>query len=278
MQALAERLEESPSGARRSSGVDPLGFSALKTVVPAPESVVGHRSPAGRCAGGEVPASSSSTTTSRVLLHLSQAGRLDIEEPPKKTRAEGRGGAHSASTTDRALLVREHGHERKVKWWVLAPGDPGPTERLGPEPDSDEFAELHPARRRQAPHPHDAARPAHGRRASAAATPNDALHRAHVSPYATLASARRRISVRRLLDAIRTTLAEALEAERQRTGGLSEPKLGDRFRVHNRAGTAVSGMRRRRCAGCRTRPRDHVLPDVPDQRQDPRRPPHCRGW
>ena len=42
----------------------------------------------------------------------------------------------------RALLVREHGTERKAAWWVLAPGDDGPLERLGPEPDSDEFAEL----------------------------------------------------------------------------------------------------------------------------------------
>ena len=43
-------------------------------------------------------------------------------------------------------------------------------------------------------------------------------------------------------------LAAALEAERGRTGGLSEPKLGERFRVHNRSGTPCpecgDGMRR----------------------------------
>ena len=40
MQALAERLEEFLEGAE-FTGVDPLGFSALKTVVPGPESLVG---------------------------------------------------------------------------------------------------------------------------------------------------------------------------------------------------------------------------------------------
>jgi formamidopyrimidine-DNA glycosylase len=39
-----------------------------------------------------------------------------------------------------------------------------------------------------------------------------------------------------LVDAIRVTMTEALITERQRQGGLSESKLGDRFRVHNRQG------------------------------------------
>ncbi len=43
-------------------------------------------------------------------------------------------------------------------------------------------------------------------------------------------------------------MADALERERERTGGLSAPKLGERFRVHNRAGTPCpecgDGLRR----------------------------------
>ena len=39
-------------------------------------------------------------------------------------------------------IMREHGTERKAAWWVLAPGDDGPLEGLGPEADSDEFAQL----------------------------------------------------------------------------------------------------------------------------------------
>ena len=41
MQALAERLGDAITG-KVLEGVEPLGFSALKTVVPAPESFVGH--------------------------------------------------------------------------------------------------------------------------------------------------------------------------------------------------------------------------------------------
>jgi formamidopyrimidine-DNA glycosylase len=41
----------------------------------------------------------------------------------------------------------------------------------------------------------------------------------------------------RLLDEVRATLTDALERERERTGGLSEPKLGDKFVVHARYGT-----------------------------------------
>ena len=41
-----------------------------------------------------------------------------------------------------AILVREHGSQRKAGWWVLAPGDDGPLEVLGPEPDDPAFAEV----------------------------------------------------------------------------------------------------------------------------------------
>src|SRR4029453_10190753 len=59
----------------------------------------------------------------------------------KKTRAKG-SVVRLRFVDGPAVLVREYGTERKAAWWVLAPDDPGPLERLGPEPDSDEFAEL----------------------------------------------------------------------------------------------------------------------------------------
>ena len=49
MQALAERLGDALTG-KVLEGVEPLGFSALKTVVPAPESLIGR--PVERSAGG----------------------------------------------------------------------------------------------------------------------------------------------------------------------------------------------------------------------------------
>jgi len=242
MQALAERLEVAIGGAA-ITGVDPLGFSALKTVVPSPESIVGHRvTSVGRRAKYLI---FELDDKNRVLMHLSQAGRLDIEEPPKKTRPKG-AAVRIRFDNDRALLVREHGHERKAAWWVLAPGDEGPLERLGPEPDSDEFAELilHGSDKRRI---HTLLRDQRTVSGVGRGYANDALHRAHVSPYATLASLDEPAR-QALLDAIRVTLADALEQERGRKGGLSEPKLGDRFRVHNRAGTPCpecgDGLRR----------------------------------
>ena len=142
--------------------------------------------------------------------------------------------------------MREHGTERKAAWWVLAPGDDGPLERLGPEPGSDEFADLilHGTDKRRI---HTILRDQRTVSGIGRGYANDALHRARVSPYATLAS----LSAderQGLLDAIGVTLEEALERERERTGGLSEPKLGERFRVHNRAGTPCpecgDGLRR----------------------------------
>ena len=151
------------------------------------------------------------------------------------------------------VLVREHGTERKAGWWVLARGDDGPLEGLGPEPDSDEFAELDPARRRPPPGPHDAARPAHRRRHRPRPHRRRAVARAELSPYATLASldAEER---QRLLDEVRASLADALERERERTGGLSASKLGDHFVVHGRYGHAVPACAATRCAVSRTSP------------------------
>lgn len=242
MQALAERLETAVRGAT-IAGVDPLGFAALKTVVPAPDSIVGHRvTGVGRRAKYVIFELDDGV---RVLLHLSQAGRLDIEEPPKKTRPKG-AAVRIHFDNGRALLVREHGTERKAAWWVLAPGDDGPLERLGPEPGSDEFADLilHGTDKRRI---HTLLRDQRTVSGIGRGYANDALHVAHVSPYATLGSLKDEQRAA-LLDAIGSVLADALERERERTGGLSAPKLGERFRVHNRAGTPCpecgDGLRR----------------------------------
>lgn len=230
MQALAERLEEFLEGAT-FVGVDALGFAALKTVTPPPEAVVGAN-----LTGVTRRAKYLRFVTDAdvaIVFHLSQAGRLDVETPTKKTKPKG-SAVRFRFDDDRAVLIREHGHERKVAWWVLTADDEGPTVGLGPEPDSDEFETLlltSTDKRRI----HTLLRDQRTVAGIGRGYANDALHRAHVSPYATLAKmdpdARRR-----LVDAIRVTMAEALGSERARRGGLSEPKLGDRFRVHNRHG------------------------------------------
>jgi formamidopyrimidine-DNA glycosylase len=242
MQALAERLEVALGGAE-ITGVDPLGFAALKTVVPPADSIVGQTvGSVGRRAKYLVFELDDGV---RLLIHLSQAGRLDIEEPPKKTRPKG-AAVRLRFDNGKAILVREHGTERKAAWWVLAPGDDGPLEKLGPEPDSDEFAELilHGTEKRRI---HTMLRDQRTVSGIGRGYANDALHLAHISPFATLASLSDEQRAA-LLGAIRQTMADALEREREREGGLSAPKLGERFRVHNRAGTPCpecgEGLRR----------------------------------
>ena len=53
----------------------------------------------------------------RMLVHLSQAGRMDFEEPPKRTKPKG-SVVRLRFSGGRAVLVREHGTERKAGWWV----------------------------------------------------------------------------------------------------------------------------------------------------------------
>jgi formamidopyrimidine-DNA glycosylase len=131
------------------------------------------------------------------------------------------------------VLVKEFGTERKAAWWVLAPGDQGPLEGLGPEPFSDEFAELIRTgddKRRV----HTMLRDQRTVAGIGRGHTDDILHHAQLSPYASLAS----LSAderERLLTAVHEILEAALEGERKRTGGLPT-KLSDRFVVHRRAG------------------------------------------
>ena len=134
MQALAERLDELLGGASLA-GLNPIQFSALKTFDPPPESLVG-RTVEGVGRRGKYLVFGFGDT--RMLVHLSQGGRVTVEDPPKRTRP--RGGVVRLRFRDRpSVLVKEFGTERRAGWWVVAAGDDGPLEGLGPEPDSDEF-------------------------------------------------------------------------------------------------------------------------------------------
>jgi formamidopyrimidine-DNA glycosylase len=236
MQALAERLALFTEG-RALKKVELLGFSSLKTFSPPVEELYGQAVVSiTRRAKYLVWAFSGGP---RIVLHLSQAGRVDTEVPPKKTRPRGSvarfvfsGG--SAEAPERAVLVREHGTQRKASWWILAPGDEGPLEGLGPEPDSEAFAELirtSTSKRRL----HSDLRDQHVVAGIGRGWDDDILHRARLSPFATLGSLSTE-ERERLLAASTSVLAEALALERTRTGGLSEAKLGGRFAVHGKFG------------------------------------------
>lgn len=235
MQALAERLDATLAGSVLT-GYEPLSFSSLNTVVPSPDELLGRELEAVTRRGKYLRFELAGGLG--LLVHLSQAGRLHLEPTPKSTRPRGAvlrltfRGADGAS--DSAMLVREYGKERKAAWWVLAAGDDGPLDRLGPEPASDEFAELVVSgddNRRINTWLRDQRTVAGIGRGYT----DDILWRARLSPFATL----RQLDAagrEHLLDAVRSVLDDGLTLERRRTGGLQEPKLGEHFEVHGRAG------------------------------------------
>jgi formamidopyrimidine-DNA glycosylase len=233
MQALSERLSDSLVG-HRLREARPLGFSSLKTVSPGPDELLGHTLlSVVRRAKYLVFAFDHGP---RIVLHLSQAGRVDIEEPPKATKPRG---AVARLTFDgdprnRALLVREFGTQRKAAWWILDADDQGPLEGLGPEPHTPEFAQLvrtSTSNRRL----HSDLRDQHVISGIGRGWGDDILHQARLSPFGSLGSlgvAERE----RLIEAVDIVLGQALAAERRRIGGLSDASLSGRFAVHGRSG------------------------------------------
>jgi formamidopyrimidine-DNA glycosylase len=228
VQALAERLDATVRGARLAEAV-PLQFSALKSVHPSPESLLGRETEGVGRRGKYLTFRFGGP---RLLVHLSQGGRVDVEDPPKSTRP--RGAVVRLVFEGRpSVLVKEFGTERRSGWWVLPPGDDGPLARLGPEPDAPGFEDLvlHGADRRRV---HTLLRDQRTVAGIGRGYADDILHRARLSPYASL-DALDEDRRRTLLHAVRTVLEEALEAERGGSGGLPT-KLGDRFAVHRRHG------------------------------------------
>ncbi len=228
VEALAERVGAILAGAELER-VLPLQFSALKTFDPTPESLYG-RTVEGTGRRGKFLILEFGGP--RILVHLSQGGRLDVEDPPKATRPRG-AVARFLFRERPSLLVKEFGTERKAGWWVLAPGDDGPLVKLGPEPFSEEFAVLvregDDTRRL-----HTLLRDQRTVAGVGRGYSDDVLHRAGLSPYATLRQltpGEREV----FLDSVRAVLEEALDVERRRTGGLPT-KIGDHFTVHGRYG------------------------------------------
>jgi formamidopyrimidine-DNA glycosylase len=229
VQALAERLNEALEGAELA-GFDLLQFSSLKTVEPRPSELVGERLDGVGRRGKYLILRFGPER--RILVHLSQGGRIDVEWPPKTTKPRG-AVARLRSVGRPSILVKEFGHERKAGIWVLGRDDEGPLEKLGPEADSPVFADwlrgTDDTRR-----VHTILRDQRTVAGLGRGYTDDVMHRARLSPTATLAKLTSD-ERGRLLGAIGSVLADALEVERRRSGGLP-PKLGDHFTVHNRYG------------------------------------------
>ena len=112
MQALSERIDEWLRDAT-FEGFDPLGFTGLKTAVPSPTELVGHKIVRVDRRAKYVILHFDTSPELRVAFHLSQAGRVDFEHPPKKTKPKG-SVVRWRFSDDRAVLVREFGTERTL--------------------------------------------------------------------------------------------------------------------------------------------------------------------
>lgn len=228
VRALSERLDGVLAGAVLDR-LDALQFSSLKTFAPRPEDLYG-RTVEGVLSRGKFVVLELGGP--RLLFHLSQGGRVDVEDPPKTTKP--RGAVLRIRCTGRpSVLVKEFGTQRKAGWWVLAEGDDGPLAKLGPEVltrDADAFLRTADDARRV----HTILRDQRTIAGVGRGYSDDILHRARLSPYAVLAKLTP-VERDRLVDAVHNVLDDALCAERARTGGLPT-KIGDHFTVHGRAG------------------------------------------
>lgn len=228
MQALAERLDGFVGGKSLES-IDPLQFSALKTFDPPPDALAGRvLEQVGR--RGKFLIMGFERT--RVLVHLSQGGRVDVEQPPKTTRPK-YGVVRFRFDGGPSILIKEFGTERKAGVWLLGEDNEGPLASLGPEPMSHDFDELIMSgddKRRI----HTMLRDQKTVSGIGRGYTDDILHEARLSPYSTL----EKLTVaerRTLLGAVKVVLDGGLDLERRRTGGLP-PKVGDHWIVHGRNG------------------------------------------
>jgi formamidopyrimidine-DNA glycosylase len=228
MQALAERLDAALQGSALVR-VTPLQFSSLKTVVPAYDSLISKKvAKVWRRGKYNII----DLDGGRLMFHLSQGGRVDLESPPKATRPK-LGVVRFVWDNSTSLFIKEFGTERKAAWWVLEPGDLGPAAGLGPEPFEDGFVELIQTT--------EDGRRTHGflrdQRTVAGigrGFADDILNAAKISPFATMGSLSKDDRAR-LIEATREMLGLGLESERKRKGGLPT-KLGERFLVHKKLG------------------------------------------
>jgi len=228
MQALAERLDEAVGGAALIE-ISPLQFSAMKTFDPPAEAFAGRTLESVGRRGKYLVFGFGGP---RILVHLSQGGRVDVEEPPKKTKPKG-SVVRFFFEARPSILIKEYGTQRKAGWWTLAEGDDGPLVRLGPDPFSDGFEDLimtaDDGRR-----VHTILRDQRTLSGIGRGYSDDILHGARLSPYDSLKKldeAQRRT----LVETTRAILTAALGEERKRTGGLPT-KIDNRFSIHGRYG------------------------------------------
>ena len=231
LQAHAERLTEEFSGAELT-GFRPLAFTALKTVLPAPDDAVGHPLRSVDRLGKYLLVRFEPAT---FVVHLMQGGRLT---PDEKQSTKPKGGLARWSFADgRALLLTEMAKEKRAGVWVVAGDltDQEPLAGLGPDAAELSLDELRASMAEGSMRVHGFLRDQRriagiGRRLA-----SEICHRARLSPFATTTKLGDE-EVERLHTAIVECLAEALAVERDRdTMSRSAERPGH---VYHRTGEA----------------------------------------
>ena len=229
IQALAERIDRDFAGVELAR-FTPLTFTALKTVLPAPEEAVGQSLVFAGRRGKYLLLDFGRLT---FIVHLMQGGRLRLD--PKQSAKPRNGIARWVFDDDRALLLTEAGTEHKAGVWAVS-GDPEslePLAGLGPEADRITEHTLAELLRTNSMRLHGFLRDQRiiagiGRRLA-----NEVCHRAKLSPFAQT-SKLKYAEAERLCEAIRTCINESLAFERDRDDMSSSAERPGN--VHHREG------------------------------------------
>lgn len=230
VQAHAERLTSAFAGAELAA-FTPLSFTALKTALPRPDDAVGHALGRVDRRGKFLLLRFDGAPT--FVVHLMQGGRLVPDD--KQSRRPRNCLARWTFADGRALLLTEAGTERKAGVWVLD-GDPltqPPLDELGVDAHEATLEQLTEALAAKNQRLHGFLRDQHGVAGLGRMLANEICHAAKLSPFAMTAKLTDD-EVRRLHEAMRATIASALEHERT-LDAMS--KSADRpGSVHRRAG------------------------------------------
>jgi formamidopyrimidine-DNA glycosylase len=231
LHAHAERLTATFAG-RELAGFRALTFTALKTVVPAPESLVGRPLDAVERVGKYLVLRFGDD---RFIVHLMQGGRL---VPDEKRSAKPRGGlARWTFADESALLLTEMAKEKRAGVWVVT-GDPteqAPLAGLGPDALTLDRAQLVTALVAKSRRIHGMLRDQRAIAGIGRRLANEICHRARISPFAST-SKLTDDEVDRLLAAVHECIADALAVERGREAMSSSAERPGN--VYHRTGEA----------------------------------------
>ena len=237
VQAHAERLTEQFGGLRLKQ-FRPFTFTALKTVVPAPEDAYGQPLQVVGRRGKFLLIEFQPVT---FIVHLMQGGRLLVDE--KKSAKPRAGQARfvferpPGATDPPALLLTEQGTERKAGVWCV-PTEKAlssePLDTLGPEAATISTTEL-AGRFATLPNTrlHSFLRDQHAVAGLGRRLANEVCHRAELSPFA-MTHKLDADAAASIVAAIREATDEGLAEERQRPDMSASKERPSH--VHHRAG------------------------------------------